>query len=99
MTITNKKVNVDLSGKVDKVSGKGLSTYDVVNYTTLINSVNDKSESQITLRKTGSSVNNTVTVGTTINEKTKIENSVTDVQINGVTQTKSGSVVNLDLSS
>ena len=95
---TNKKVNVDLSGKVDKVSGKGLSTYDVVDYAVLINSVNDKSESQITLRRTGSSVNNNVTVGTTIAEKTKIENSVTDVQINGVTQAKSGSVVNLDLS-
>ena len=95
---TNKKVNVDLSGKVDKVSGKGLSTYDVVDYAVLINSVNDKSESQITLRRTGSSVNSNVTVGTTIAEKTKIENSVTNVQINGVTQAKSGSVVNLDLS-
>ena len=95
---TNKKVNVDLSGKVDKVSGKGLSTYDVVDYAVLIDSVNDKSESQITLRRTGSSVNNNVTVGTTIAEKTKIENSVTNVQINGVTQAKSGSVVNLDLS-
>jgi len=58
LTVSNKSVNIDLSGKVDKVSGKGLSTED---YTT-----NEKSK--LTNIESGAQVNiiETVKVNNTI---------------------------------